>query len=80
MRRVGRKAGSAAAKEAIDKRARILRQKWSQENRARGIAFLIARAIKRRGLPAKHILERAKPAIISQVIQDIDTMLAKGVE
>jgi hypothetical protein len=64
---------------AVEKTARTKRRKWMQENRARGIAFVIARAIKRRGLPAKHILGQAKPIITMQVLRDVEGVLARGV-
>ena len=63
----------------IDKRGLRMRRMWQQENRARGIAFLIARAIKRRGLPAKNILGRAKPIIVMQVVRDVEAIMVKGV-
>jgi hypothetical protein len=66
-------------KAGVDKRGIRMRQMWSQENRARGIAFLIARAIKRRGLPAKNILGRAKPIIVMQVVRDVEAIMVKGV-
>lgn len=63
----------------IAKEGMRARTRWSQENRARGIAFLIARAIKRRGLPAKHILGQAKPIILMQVVRDVEGVLVRGV-
>jgi hypothetical protein len=55
------------------------RTRQSMENRARGIAFVIARAIKRRGLPAKNILGQAKPIITMQVLNDVDAVMVRGV-
>ena len=63
----------------VDKRGLRIRKIWQQENRARGIAFLIARAIKRRGLPAKNILGRAKTFIVMQVVRDVEAIMVKGV-
>ena len=63
--------------EGYGKEAFRGRIRWQQDSRARSIAFLIARAIKRRGLPAKHILAMAKPFIVMQVMRDIDMALAQ---
>jgi hypothetical protein len=41
------------------------------------VAFLIARAIKRRGLPAKHILGRAKNQIVDLVMRNIHLAMGK---
>ncbi len=54
-------------------------RKILQEDRARSIAFMIARAIKRRGLPAKNVLGRAKPLIVEKVLHDVDGVLVRGV-
>jgi hypothetical protein len=62
-----------AAKESFRFRVR-----WSQESRARGIAFLIARAIKRRGLPAKNVLKSITADLTSRVLNDVEAMIAKG--
>jgi hypothetical protein len=64
---------SGVGKEGIRARGR-----WQQANRALGIAFLIAREIKRRGLPAKRVLARAKPGIIRLVMADVDAFFVKG--
>ena len=50
-----------------------------EEDRARSIAFLIARSIKRRGLPAKYIFARAKPLIVESVLNDVDAVMVRGV-
>ena len=63
----------------ISKQGLRARKIWTQENRARGIAFVIARAIKRRGLPAKNILGQAKPIITMQVLNDVDAVMVRGV-
>lgn len=62
-----------AAKESFR-----FRTKWSQESRARGIAFLIARAIKRRGLPAKNVLKSVTEELTHHVLNDVEAMIAKG--
>jgi len=53
------------------------RSRWQQDSVARGIAFLIARAIKRRGLPANNILAQAKPLITAQVMQDVEASISR---
>ena len=74
-KRAGRKMRAAG----ISKQGLRARKMWTQENRARGIAFVIARAIKRRGLPAKNILGQAKPIITMQVLNDVDAVMVRGV-
>ncbi len=64
---------------ATDVSARIRAEKRRlQENRASGIAFVIARAIKRRGLPAKKIIQTLQPELTKQVVQDVEAALARG--
>ena len=55
------------------------RRMWKQESRARSVALLIARAIRRRGLPAKNILGRARPFIVAQVVRDVEDMMVRGI-
>ena len=55
---------------------RLLKDK--QESRARGIAFLIARAIKRRGLPAKNVLGSCRGVLTEQVVEDVRGALDRG--
>lgn len=47
------------------------------EKKAMTVAFLIARAIKRRGLPAKHVLGRAKKQITDLVMRNIHLAMGK---
>jgi hypothetical protein len=49
-----------------------------QEDRARAVAFLIARAIKRRGLPAKNVISGMKGKLTSLVLNDVEAMIARG--
>ena len=49
-----------------------------QEDRARGVAFLIARAIKRRGLPAKNVIGGMKAELTRMVLADVEAMIARG--
>ena len=58
---------------------RRIRSRAARDSRARAIAFLIARKIKARGLPAKNILGRAKPLITAQVMNDVDAVMVRGV-
>ena len=55
------------------------RRMWKQDSRARSVALLIARAIRRRGLPAKNILGRARPFIVAQVVRDVEDMMVRGI-
>jgi hypothetical protein len=74
-KRAGRRLRAAGvSKEGIGHR-----RKWQMENRARAIAYVIARAIKRRGLPAKNILGQARPLIIEKVLSDVDSIMVRGV-
>jgi hypothetical protein len=73
-RRARRKMRAAGAEKAAFR----FRTRWTQDSRARAIAFLIARAIKRRGLPAKNILAQAKPILTMQVSNDVEAMIARG--
>lgn len=50
----------------------------ARDARARAIAFLIARAIKRRGLPAKNVISGMKAELTSRVLGDVQAMIAKG--
>jgi len=61
----------------ITKEGLRARSRWRKDSVARGIAFLIARAIKRRGLPAHNILKQAKRFITMQVTQDVQAAIAK---
>ena len=74
-KRAGRKLRAAG----ISKQGLRARKMWTQENRARGIAFVIARAIKRRVTPGKNILGQAKPIITMQVLNDVDAVMVRGV-
>ena len=62
-----------------DKAAFRFRSRWQQDTRARGIAFLIARAIKRRGLPAKNVIGGMKAELTKQVLADVDGLMVRGV-
>lgn len=68
-RRIRRAAGATGAR---------FRRSWRQENRARAIAFLIARAIKRRGLPAKNVISGMEVELTKRVLADVDAMVARG--
>ena len=50
----------------------------AMEKKARTVAFLIARAIKRRGLPAKQVLGRAKDKIVNVVLSNIRAAMIRG--
>ena len=78
MSRRERRARRSMRAGGTDKRAFRFRTRWQQENRARGIAFVISRAIKRRGLKAKNILAQAKPILTMQVTNDVEAMIARG--
>jgi hypothetical protein len=71
-RRLMRKAGLG------DKSYARMRSQSSQESRARAIAFLIARAIKRRGLPAKNVISGMREELTRRVLNDVESMIAKG--
>jgi hypothetical protein len=49
----------------------------AQAAQARAVAFLIARAIKARGLPAKNVLRSAQPKITEMVIADVNAAIEK---
>ena len=53
-------------------------RKILEEDRARSIAFLIARAIKRRGLPAKNVISGIEVELTKRVLDDVEAMIAKG--
>jgi hypothetical protein len=57
---------------------RPVRGKAGKESQARAIAFLIARKIKARGLPAKNVLGSVKAQICERVRADVQDMMAKG--
>lgn len=63
----GRRRGSAARFRKI-----------LQEDRARAVAFLIARAIKQRGLPAKNVISGMREKLTGLVLNDVEAMIAKG--
>jgi hypothetical protein len=65
--------------DGTEKSAFRFRSRWQQDNRARAIAFLIARAIKRRGLPAKNVIGGMKAELTRRVIDDVEGLLVRGV-
>lgn len=60
----------------------VIRNLGVDEREARGLAFVIARAIGRRGLRGRHILEKALPAIkrvhMREVERALDTALVEA--
>ena len=61
-----------------DKAAVRFRGKWQQESRANAIAFLIARAIKRRGIPAQPVLAPVRPVLLRLVVDAINRIVYGG--
>jgi len=61
-----------------DKGVFRFRTRWQQENRARGIAFVIARAMSKKARPGLFILAQTKRILTMQVTNDVEAMIARG--
>jgi len=54
------------------------RSRWQRENRANAIAFLIARAIKRRGIPAQPVLAPIRAMLLRLVVDAVNRIVYGG--
>ena len=68
----------AVAKSGKGKKTKALREAAKID--ARGIAFLMARAIGRRGIKGKHVLRNAVPALIKIVQEEVERELTAEVK
>lgn len=50
----------------------------ARDARARAIAFLISRAIKRRGLPAKNVISGMREKLTAAIVNDVEAMISRG--
>ena len=76
----GRRAGFGVSQEGQLALAQWVRRKLrvKNESEVRGLVFVIARAIKARGLPARNVMKRALPYAMRLVNQEIAKAIAQA--